>query len=139
MLLELGSLQFNLLKASLSTWTIGPPSNKLITICVPPYPQKITESDDLILSPTRPRPSAFVKDDHGHYLLTAYFAKKPQHICKKKPQRQGEDTLVIQTSDVRLCGKPRFMEIPLEEKKLDTKWVQGQCFRNMGQNSQIRF
>ncbi|XP_027050051.1 uncharacterized protein LOC113677445 [Pocillopora damicornis] len=92
----------------------------------------ITESDDLILSPTRPRPSAFVKDDHGHYLFTAYFTKKPQNICKKKPQRKGEDTLVIQTSDVRLCGKPRFMEIPLEEKKLDSKWVQGQCFRNMG-------
>ncbi|RMX40888.1 hypothetical protein pdam_00012025 [Pocillopora damicornis] len=91
----------------------------------------ITESDDLILSPTRPRPSAFVKDDHGHYLFTAYFTKKPQNICKKKPQRKGEDTLVIQTSDVRLCGKPRFMEIPLEEKKLDSKWVQGQCFRNM--------
>ncbi|KAL9952378.1 hypothetical protein ACROYT_G039628 [Oculina patagonica] len=104
----------------------------------------ITESDELILSPTRPRPSAFVKDDHGHYLLTAYFTKKPKDICKKKKKNRrhmeeterdakgDDDTLVIQTSDVRLC-KPQFMEIPLDERKLgSTKWVKGKCFKMMG-------
>jgi len=102
----------------------------------------ITESDDLILSPTRPRPAAFVKDDHGHYLLTAYLTKKPQDICKKRKHRRDddgkkgkhykEDALVIQMSDVRLC-KPQFMEIPLDAKKLaNTKWVEGKCFNKMG-------
>ena len=108
-----------------------------------PHPLQITESDDLILSPTRPRPAAFVKDDHGHYLLTAYLTKKPQDICKKRKHRRDddgkkgkhykEDALVIQMSDVRLC-KPQFMEIPLDAKKLaNTKWVEGKCFNKMGE------
>ena len=110
-----------------------------------PSPQ-ITESDGLILSPTRPRPGAFVKDDHGHYLITAYFTKKLRDICKKKhkhrdrrdddgkkEKHKNEDTLVIQMSDVRLC-KPRFMEIPMDERKLaQTKWVKGKCFPGMGE------
>lgn len=94
----------------------------------------ITESDQLIPSPTRPRPSAFVPDDHGNYLLTAYFTKKPQDICKKRHRRSPKDgdTLVLQMSDVRWC-KPQFMEIPLDEKRLgNTKWVKGKCFKGMG-------
>ncbi|CAH3030479.1 unnamed protein product [Porites evermanni] len=99
----------------------------------------ITESDELILSPTRPRPGAFVKDDHGHYLVTAYFTDKPSDICKKRPgkhlangRHKKKDALVIQMSDVRLC-KPEFMEIPLDERKLaNTRWVKGKCFRGMG-------
>ena len=95
---------------------------------------QITESDQLIPSPTRPRPSAFVPDDHGNYLLTAYFTKKPQDICKKRHRHSSkdDDTLVLQMSDVRWC-KPQFMEIPLDEKKLgNTKWVKGRCFKGMG-------
>lgn len=100
---------------------------------------QITESDELILSPTRPRPGAFVKDDHGHYLVTAYFTDKPSDICKKRPgkhlangRHKKKDALVIQMSDVRLC-KPEFMEIPLDERKLaNTRWVKGKCFRGMG-------
>lgn len=95
----------------------------------------ITESDDLIPSPIRPRSSAFVPDDHGNYLLTAYFTNKPKDICKKKRHRRSAkdgDTLVLQMSDVRWC-KPQFMEIPLDEKKLgNTKWVKGRCFTRMG-------
>ena len=100
---------------------------------------QITESDELILSPTRPRPGAFVKDDHGHYLVTAYFTDKPSDICKKRDRHfmangrhKKKDALVIQMSDVRLC-KPEFMEIPLDERKLaNTRWVKGKCFRGMG-------
>lgn len=96
----------------------------------------ITGSDQLIPSPTRPRPSLFVPDDHGNYLLTAYFTNKPRDICKKKKRRRrhakDEDTLILQMSDVRRC-KPQFMEIPLDEKKLgNTKWLKGKCFEGMG-------
>lgn len=93
---------------------------------------QITESDELILSPTRPRPGAFVKDDHGH------FTDKPSDICKKRGKHlangrhKKKDALVIQMSDVRLC-KPEFMEVPLDERKLaNTRWVKGKCFRGMG-------
>ena len=99
---------------------------------------QIAESDELILSPTRPRPGAYVKDDHGHYLVTAYFTDKPSDICKKRGKHlangrhKKKDALVIQMSDVRLC-KPEFMEIPLDERKLaNTRWVKGKCFRGMG-------
>ena len=100
---------------------------------------QIAESDELILSPIRPRPGAYVKDDHGHYLVTAYFTDKPSDICKKRDRHfmangrhKKKDALVIQMSDVRLY-KLEFMEIPLVERKLaNTRWVKGKCFRGMG-------